>query len=108
MFIVCLVIFPTLFGRVASASIDLVRYHANVYRCGERIIDEDLIRPLHTFFVSMESTENGNTDELASVIHALRRIEIVCRSAYSTSHKEIEKPSVLYHGYKWLKSTFTS
>jgi len=97
-----------LFERMQCASFDLIRYHANLYRCGEIIIDEDLIRPLYSYFISMKPEEHRNTNDLIPILHALARIETACRTAYLTSNEEMKNPSILYNGFKWLKSTFGS
>ncbi len=97
-----------LFERIQCASFDLIRYHANLYRCGEIIIDEDLIRPLYSYFVSMKPEEHRNTNDLISVLHSLARIEIACRRAYFISNEEMKSPSIIYNGFKWLKSIFES
>ena len=97
-----------LFEETKCASIDLVRYHANVYRCGETIIDEDLIRPLYSYFVAKKPEEYRNTNDLSPILHSLGRIESACRTAFLTSDEEIKTPSILYNGFKWFKSTFGS
>ena len=97
-----------LFDGVSCASIDLIRYHANLYRCGEVIIDEDLIRPLYFYFVTMRPEEHRSTNDLSSVLYSLARIEKACRTAYSTSNEEMRSPSILYSGFKWFKSTLGS
>lgn len=88
------------------SSIDLIRYHANLYRCGEILIDEDLIRPLYSYFILMKPDEHRNTNDLSPVLYALTRIEKACRTAYLTSNEEMTSPSILYNGYKWIKSAF--
>ncbi|CAF3884830.1 unnamed protein product [Rotaria sp. Silwood1] len=93
---------------IQCASIDLIRYHANLYRCGEIIIDEDLIRPLYSYFISMKPEEHQNTNDLIPILHSLVRVETACRTAYLTSNKEVKNPSILYNGFKWLKSVFRS
>ncbi|CAF0830017.1 unnamed protein product [Rotaria sordida] len=106
--ITVLLILINLFESIQCASIDLIRYHANLYRCGEIIIDEDLIRPLYSYFILMKPEEHQNTNDLIPVLHSLVRIESACRTAYLTSNKEMKNPSILYNGFKWLKSTFRS
>jgi hypothetical protein len=106
--IVVLLVSINLFESIQCASIDLIRYHANLYRCGEIIIDEDLIRPLHTYFISIKPEEHRNTNDLIPVMHSLARIEIACRTPYLNSHEEMKNPSILYKGFKWLKSKFDS
>jgi hypothetical protein len=105
---VVLLILIKLFERTQCASIDLIRYHANLYRCGEIIIDEDLIRPLYTYFVSMKPEEHQNTNDLSPILHSLARIENACRTAYLTSNEEMKSASIVYKGFKWLKSAFGS
>jgi hypothetical protein len=97
-----------LFESIQCSSIDLVRYHANVYRCGEIIIDEDLIRPLYSYFISIKPEEHRTTNDLIPILHALTRIEIACRTAYLISNEEMKSPSILFIVFKWLKSTFAS
>lgn len=94
-----------LFDRVPCASFDLIRYHANLYRCGEVIINEDLIRPLYFYFVSMKPEEHHNMNDLSPVLYSLARIEKACQKAYSKSNEEMKSPSILYNAFKWLKST---
>jgi hypothetical protein len=106
--IVVLLILINLFERIQCSSIDLIRYHANLYRCGEIIIDEDLIRPLYSYFISMKPAEHRNTNDLGPILHSLARIENACRTAYLISNQEMKSPSILYNGFKWLKSTFES
>ncbi len=89
--LVMVFIFINLFEKTQSASIDLLRYHANLYRCGEMIIDEDLIRPLYSYFVSIQPAEHRNTKELMPIMHSLARIERACRTAYLTSNEEMKK-----------------
>ncbi|CAF1504419.1 unnamed protein product, partial [Adineta steineri] len=36
------------------------------------------------------------------------RIETACRTAYLTSKEEMKRPSIVYNGFKWLKSRFQS
>lgn len=107
-FIVVLLFLINLLDVVQCASVHLIRYHANLYRCGETIIDEDLIRPLHSYFVSLKPEEHRNTNDLTPILRSLIRIEVACRAAYLISYQEIENPSLLYSGYKWFKSTFRS
>ncbi|CAF3419264.1 unnamed protein product [Rotaria socialis] len=107
-FTVVLLISVILFENVDCASIDLIRYHANLYRCGEIIIDEDLIRSLFYYFITVKPEEHESKNDLIPVLHCLVRIEIACRSAYLTSNEEIRNPSILFNGFKWLKSTFQS
>ena len=104
--IVSVLILLHIIGTVATTSFDLVRYHANVYRCGEIILDEDLIRPLYSYFVVLTDDEYQRTNNLIPVLHALARIVKACRKAYLISQKEMRSPSTLYHGFKWFKSTF--
>ncbi len=104
--IVVLLISINLFEKTQCTSIDLIRYHVNLYRCGEVIIDEDLIRPLYSYFISMKPEEHRNTNDLFPILHSLTRIETACRTAYLTSNDEMKSPSILYNGFKWLKSTF--
>lgn len=106
--IVVLLILIILFESLQGASINLIRYHANLYRCGDIIIDEDLIRPLYSYFISMKPKEHQNINDLITVLHSLVRIEIACHTAYLTSNEETKSPSILYNGFKWLKSTFRS
>lgn len=88
------------------SSLDLIRYHANLYRCGEILIDEDLIRPLYSYFILMKPDEHQTTNDLSPVLYALTRIEKACQTAYLISNKEMTSPSILYSGYKRIKSTF--
>ena len=106
--IVVLLILINLFESIQCTSIDLIRYHANLYRCGEIIIDEDLIRPLYFYFISIKPEEHRHTNNLIPVIRSLARIEIACRTAYLNSHEEMKNPSILHKGFKWLKSIFGS
>ncbi|CAF3581241.1 unnamed protein product [Adineta steineri] len=92
--IVFLLILFNLFERLQCASINLIRYHANLYRCGEIIIDEDLIRPLYFYFSSMKDDEYRNRYNLYSILHSLARIETACRTAYLTSKEEMKRPSI--------------
>ncbi|CAF2918033.1 unnamed protein product [Rotaria sp. Silwood2] len=106
--ITILLVLINLFESSQCASINLIRYHANLYRCGEIIIDEDLIRPVYSYFISMKPEEHKNTNDLIPILHSLVRIEVACRRAYLTSNKEMKSPSILYNGFKWLRSTFQS
>jgi hypothetical protein len=56
----------------------------------------------------MKPEEHRNTNDLISVLHSLARIEIACRRAYFISNEEMKSPSIIYNGFKWLKSTFES
>lgn len=105
---VVLFVLINLFDRVSCASIDLIRYHANLYRCGEVIIDEDLIRPLYFYFVFIKPEEHHNINDLSPVLYSLARIEKACQTAYSISNEEMRSPSILYSGFKWLKRTLGS
>ncbi|CAM4981199.1 unnamed protein product, partial [Rotaria socialis] len=79
-----------------------------LYRCGEIIIDEDLIRSLFSYFITTKPEEHESKNDLIPVLHCLTCNEIACRSAYLTSNEEIRNPSILFNGFKWLKSTFQS
>lgn len=104
--IIVLLILINLFERIQSASIDLIRYHANLYRCGEILIDEDLIRPLYSYFILIKPEDHQNTNDLTPILYSLARITTACRTAYLISNEEMKSPSILYNGFKWLKSTF--
>ncbi|CAF2113931.1 unnamed protein product [Rotaria magnacalcarata] len=106
--LVVLLISVILFKSIDCASIDLIRYHANLYRCGAIIIDEDLVRSLFSYFITMKPEEHESKNDLAPVLRCLVRIEIACRSAYLTSNVEMGNPSILFNGFKWLKSIFQS
>jgi hypothetical protein len=106
--LVLFILLNHLFEKIQCSSIDLIRYHANLYRCGEIIIDEDLVRPLYSYFVSMKPEEHRNTNDLVPILHSLARIENACQTAYVISNEEMKNPSILYHGFRWLKSTLGS
>lgn len=99
-----LIFLINLFERIQCMSINLIRYHANLCQCGEILIQEDLLRPLYTYFISMKPEDHQNTNDLAPILYALTRIEKACRTVYEISNDEMKNPSILYHGYKWFKS----
>jgi hypothetical protein len=102
--VVCFVLISIhFFAQQQCASIDLVRYHSHIYRCGETIVDEDLIRPLYWYFVHMGSIERRTTRILDSVLHAIQQIEVACRTAYLTTETEMKSPSIIYSIYKWFR-----
>ena len=89
-------------------TLNLLRYHANLYRCGETILEEELIEPLYFYFVLMKPEEEERKKYLPTVRHTLERIESACSSAFAMTQQELNNPSIFLHLYRWLKTIFSS